>query len=54
MVVVTLIVVVTIKQVIVVINECTTNHGGCLKVPVPERSALVKKRGLISKGKRPL
>ena len=27
--------------------------GGCLDVPVPERSALVKKLGFFSKGKRP-
>ena len=26
--------------------------GGCLDVPVPERSALVKKTGFFSKGKR--
>ena len=26
--------------------------GGCSDVPVPERSALVKKRGLFSIGKR--
>ena len=28
--------------------------GGCLDVPVPERGALVKRRGFPSKGKRPL
>ena len=28
--------------------------GGCLDIPVPEGSALVKKRGFCSKGKRPI